>query len=438
MSIITSCQIEDENSPQPIDNFIKYYGEPETSYVLADIEVLYNEMGTVENFFLLGSRIIEDSSDLYLVKTDANGIQISDATFSFYDPSFGNSVDVAKKLKLSGDSLLVLGNTSFRSSTNSLLNGIIWTLLDTELLPILPFPSGNTLDTIVIDTTSAGRGIRGNDIVKTRDGNFVVVGNADDLSSGQEHFRLKLDAANPDVKIWNRPTEPSTVDDLVRVFEKPDGSLVFFGNTTNPGFDDGKGGVNVIWISANEDGGVNGGKSHGITVGTNRNANDVLMDAIEKPGGYAVTGTSNSGGNEFAFVMNMSSLGDLISGDTLTSIFRNGGNPLNTNGAALTRDANNDFIVVGRYVDFRPDNQEIISTSFDRAGEAMFIRTEQDASPVEGFETNYGLESGDDIASAVVTLEDGKIVVGATIDFGGGVTLMSLIKLNDTGRLDEE
>lgn len=434
LGLVFSCQIEEQDTPLPIDNFIKFYGEMSVSYTLADIGVHYNESGAVEAYFLLGTSFRENDSNLYIIKTNPEGSIVSDTTLSFGT----SALDVARRLHIAGDSVFVLGHTTFRSNSNNLLNGIIWTCLNANnLMPVIDFPSGHVLDTILIDTTSAGLSIRGNDILKTSDENVVIVGNFDQNPEDQQHFRLKLDVFNPDNLLWFRPNGVGTDDDLVRAFEEDDGSMVFIGNTQSPGSKRGEGGLNVTWIRTNSDGIPIDGKSHGVAIGNNINSNEYVADAIQKPGGYVVTGTSSGTFNEFAFTMNLSSNGDLLSGDTLTSLFKSrtiSTRSINSRGLAITRGINSDLFIVGVYPDFRPSS---LSNDINRGHEAMFIRVDQGGKPIEGFETHYGLENGDDMASAALTLPNGKILVGATIDFGSGITLMSLIKLNDTGLLDE-
>ena len=66
----------------------------------------------------------------------------------------------------------------------------------------------------------------------------------------------------------------------------------------------------------------------------------------------------------------------------------------------------------------------------------MFVKFSQGSAPVAGAESFFGLADGNDTVVDAVTLPDGKIVAVANVDFGGGVKLISIIKLNDDGSLD--
>lgn len=426
ISILVACQIEDDNAPTAEDAFIKYYGNEGFSYTLADLGVIYAGE-EVQNFIILGTQADEDlAQSIYVAKTDPSGFIISERTFSLDST---NSNDVATKLTITGDTLLVLGNTSFNGR-----QGIVWTLLNLDLNPIANFPNGRSLDTLM--NVNQNLGIRGSDIIKTNDNNFVIVGNYDKTSTIQQYFRTKISASNLDQKLWFRP--PDNVPggnghNHQRVFEESNDDLVLIGNVrTISG--EGEGGLNVSYIKTNSNGVNTNGQTYGLTIGSNLNANDLTKDAVRIPGGFAITGTSSLGNEEHAFAITISSTGILFSEDTISTAFLNGGVPINTNGNAITQGITNDLIIVGQYPDFRITSG---TNQIDRSAEIMFIRTDQSGERVEGLEANYGLESGEDVGTAVLTLRDGKIVIGSTVDFGSGVTLISLIKLNDTGQLDD-
>ncbi len=430
-----SCQIEDDNAPSPEDTFVKYYGNTGFSYTMADMGVIYDNNQEVQNFILLGTETSEDfSPSIYVAKTDPFGLIVAETTLFFNE----SSSDIASNMTItsSGDSILIVGNTTFLSDSGVPVSGIVWTCLDQDLSPIINFPSTGGLDTIVVDTTASRRGIRGSEIIKSRDGNFILVGNYDKTTGEQQYFRTKINASNPDQKLWFRP--PVDVPGGVghnhrRVFEEPNGELVFIGNVrTISG--EGEGGLNISYIRTNSSGVNVNGVSYGIDVGGNLNYNDLVLDAVKVTNGYAITGTSSFGNNAHAFILNILSSGVIFAEDTTGTAFLNNEEPINTNGRAITQGISKDLIIVGEYPDFRITNG---NTQIDKSGEIMFMRVDQQGERVPNFEANFGLEAGEDSGVVVVSLPDGRIVIGSTVDFGSGITLMSLIKLNDTGSIDD-
>ena len=152
--------------------------------------------------------------------------------------------------------------------------------------------------------------------------------------------------------------------------------------------------------------------------------NEVVSDAVQTFSGFAVTGTSTlSTEDSYAFFMNLTTSGSLIAADTLTSRFDPA---LQTNGRGIVQAADNDYIILGAYESFHrltPEG-EVIN---NRAGEALFMKVTPSGRSVE--EVHYGSVDG-------LLLPDNKIMVLAGMDFGGGVELVSLIKTNDSGKLE--
>lgn len=435
---LVACQIEDKDAPTPSESYIKYFGEANTSYDMVDMEVIYdaNDSTMINSVIMLGTRQQEDArSDIYLVKTDAIGTFIADTAYSFDL----DSDDVATHLSRAGDNILVVGNTS--TSPPGGLNGVIWNEFTTDLTPVSQPHPDTTLYSIFTDPTNPTR-ISANDMIQTNDGNFVMVGNYITQSGDQQYYRLKIDAtqkgnisypssaSNSDpALVWFFSAGVGAEDDLVRVFEEDNGGLVFIGNSSFSDID-GNGGVNVIVINATSTGSTSNRRSYGFNLNENSpNATDKMADAIAKQGGYAIVGTSTQGNSSQAFFIDTGapSLRRL-----LTSSFTLNDVGIKTEALGITQGANNDFMIVGRYPDFRIDTSK---GQENKRTEAMIYRTDQFGLPIAGLETNYGLILGDDKAVVAKTLPDGKILVGATIDFGN--SLMSLLKLNDSGQLDK-
>lgn len=439
---LVACRIEDKDAPKPEDSFIKYYGAASTSYEMVDMEIIYTDDTKTEvlNIIFLGTRTEEDSrSDIYLLKTDASGIFLADASFS-YD---SNSADVARQISTAGENILVVGNTTTSPDSDN-REGVVWNEFTLDLVPVTQ-PSANTTLFSIFGNPSNGNRVSGNDIIQTTDGNFVLVGNYITQTNDQQYFRLKIDASQKaDISYPSNPTNTDDAlmwfvsggvgasDDFLKVFENGT-QLAFIGNST---FKDSKdasiGGINVRVITANSVGVTVSDGSYGFNPkGANPNANDLMNDAIQIDGGYVITGTSSFGNDSRAFFISVGLDASRNASSILTSSFTLGADSIDNSGIGITRGIRNDYVIVGQYPDFRTGTGVV-----SKAAEAMFYRTNQDGEPLYGFESNYGLIDGDDRAVVAKTLPDGKIIVGSTIDFGGRSTLLSLIKLNDTGQLD--
>ena len=65
------------------------------------------------------------------------------------------------------------------------------------------------------------------------------------------------------------------------------------------------------------------------------------------------------------------------------------------------------------------------------------MKVDQALVPIPGNESNFGLTDGNDEFVDAVTTEDGSVVAVGNIDFGAGTKLISIIKLNDTGNLED-
>ncbi len=439
--LLLACQIEDKDAPTPAESYIKYFGEANTTYEMVDIEIIYDatDASIVNSIIMLGTRQREDARrDIYLVKTDAVGTFIADTAYS-YD---SDSDDEARQLSRAGDNILVVGNTTTSPETN--LSGVVWNEFTTDLIPVSIPNTDTTLYSIFTNPANPTQ-ISANDLIQTTsDGNFVMVGNYNTQAGDQQYYRLKIDAnqrghisypsdaSNEDpALLWFVSGGVGASDDLVRAFEETNGELVFIGNSTF--FDiDGNGGVNVLVVNATSSGATNNRRSYGFNLnGNNSNATDRMTDAVQKQGGYAIVGTSTQGNNlSQAFYIDSSVPSQRT---LLTSSFTLNDVSTRTNALGITQGPKNDFIIVGQYPDFRIDSGD---EQLNKGSEAMIYRTDQFGVKIDGFETNYGVIGGDDLAVVARTLPDGKILVGATIDFGSGSTLMSLIKLNDTGQLD--
>ncbi len=442
-AFLASCQIEDDNAPIPEDGFIKYFG------VLADqeakdLEPIWNaDSSDIEGFAILGSQQLEGESKEYFVAiTDASGNLVNSTTFGYNRPLgridiTGDGVpdtlqadDVPARITTLPNGYAVIGTSTFTIPPVDVvdLSVMSFAFLDRDL--------NRLADTVLVRTNfrpEIGQNDEsdfiGNDILRLSDGSILLVG-AQESSTDLDFFARRF-TLQPFSLIWEETygLKGGGLDDVfIRGFEKDNGNIALFGYSDDFG-NNGEGGTNVTFIELNTNGNIVSSNSLGIPDAGALLFDDVLTDVVEKPGGYMAVGTSTVNELTYSFFMDIDENGLSARKDTLGSEFVLSNVALQTQAFGVTASRSNDFIIVGQYPTFRTDDQS-------RGAEAMFLRINQIGEKVEGFENNYGLGDGNDSAVDAVVLPDGKIVVLATIDFGGGVKMISLIKLNDTGELD--
>lgn len=448
ITILISCQIEDDNAPLPEEGFIKYIGvlaEQEAK----DLEPIWNaDSSDIEGFVILGSQLLEGGTkDYYVARTDAAGNLINSTAFGYnrdlrqLDFDNDGEVDIflaedePSRIVTIPSGYAVIGTSTFSIPQIDLidLSVISYAFLDREL--------NRLQDTLFIRTNFRPNNrdesdFFGNDMLRLSDGSFLVLG-AQESSTDLDFFAQRF-SLQPRTLVWEETygLKGGGLDDVfIRGFEKDNGNIALFGYSDDFG-DNGEQGTNVTFIEVNTNGNIVGSNSIGIEDDLVFDFQDVPADVIQKPGGYLAVGTSTVDNNTFAFFMDIDENGLSSRKDTLSSEFTFAGDSLQTQALGVTASRSNDFVIVGQYPSFRTDANSRDGAA-SRGAEAMFMRINQLGEKVDGFENHYGLGDGNDSAVDAVVLPDGKIVVLATIDFGGSVKMISLIKLNDTGQLDQ-
>ena len=459
--IAISCQIEDDNAPSPDDSFIKYLGEFGDQEA-KDIEPIYAaDNVTIEGLVIFGTQRLEGNNtrDYSILRTDLSGNIVDSIT---YNPQVLEPVDWAEEdpstldLMMEGDETagqievlpnggyLIVGTTSFVDNILDVdIRYITGAILDADLNVTNSFHA--FADGITVDSQLD---LLGNDIISLSGDtdvngvpNILVVGSIETNppASDFDYYYSKLSGTDASL-LYSRtsgiPGQENN-DVLVRAFETETQTLALFGYTEKVGRGQGEG-TNVEYFEINYNGVIGGGAGvWGVPDVLDENNNvrefdDVLTAVIEKPGGYLAVGTSTVDVDNYMFFMDIDRSGNSLRRDTIGSDLLQNGRPLETEGLAVTATAANDFAILGNYTNYR-----VTTTGGDeaRGQEGMFIRVNQGGEKV-GFESNFGLSDGNDSIVDAITLPDGKIMVLATIDFGGGIRLISLIKLFDTGELD--
>lgn len=453
---VVGCHIEDKNAPQPRESFIKYFGEL-ADQEAADIQPLWNaDSSDVDAYLLFGTQEVEGQSrDYYVAVADPSGGLIRSKSFGFRLPVDGLDFtgdgvpdeiladETASRIHAISNGFVVVGTSTISSLVGQTTNGgnrsveildlsfatIAFFDLELNLLGDRVFPVFGDVDLF----NDQQLDLVGNDIIPLADGSFLLIG-AKETDTDLDFYARKFAISGTDVTVsWERTFGfiGGGLDDVfVKGFEKSNENLALFGYSEDLGTE-GEAGINVTFMELNKNGNVVRSNSNGMNDNAVFVADDVLEDVVEKPGGYLAVGTSAANDSTSAFFMDINSSGIAASKGVLNSDFTLNGQGLQTQGKAAAQTRSNDFVIVGNYPNFRTDSET-------RAGEAMFSRLDQGGSKRSGFEKNYGLGDGNDTAEGIVLLPDGKMVIIATVDFGGGVKMISLIKLNDTGELDRQ
>ncbi|MEO9484485.1 MAG: hypothetical protein ABJG47_13600 [Ekhidna sp.] len=449
--LIVSCQIEDDNAPSPDEAFIKYYGEL-TSYEASDIEVIYDATGEIaEGLVIFGSKINElGDNDYFVLRTDLQGNLIDSLSYR-YENETGQDFtgdNIPDDLKgddrssqihvVPGQGFIIIGTSSITQNTLGISDFQILTLgfLDNDLNL-----RGDTLVALASSPGNVDLDLMGNDAILLSDGNFLIAG-AIELDRGGgvtdfDNYILKFNFTNG-VSFEEIQGVPGAGEDdvLVRAFEKDNGNLVCIGYSNSPsllGENGGTNGTNVYYLELSPNGTPVNFYAYGMDDPDPSDGgvfNEQVNNVIETPSGYTVVGTSTTASDqEYAFLMNLSNNGLYLNASNhLNSIYNPDLSILQTRGFGVTQALNNELLLVGKYLSFT-------TASEARGGEGMFVQFDQSAQ-VTGAESFFGLADGDDGIVDAVTLPDGKIVAVANVDFGGGVKLLSIIKLNADGSLD--
>jgi hypothetical protein len=419
--LLTACM---ESDYTPEDRFVKFYGTS-GSYELADMKPILDGSGTLTGFVLLATRDLSNAltgTDMYLFSVDTRGRIAAGPAELFVDRGEGNVYnETASRVSVTADGFLVVGTASIDG-----VNHIVWQSVGSNI------PSGSITLQEIANADNAH--MWGSDIIATTDGNILMVGSKIDPDDDDEDFfytKIEPDGTPVFTRVQERN---ASTDRVIRVRERANGDFTLVGRT-NAISGNGEGGVNVERTVINGTNGfVNNSLIYGMTTtsGTNVsiNWNDEPSDIIIKAGGFAVVGTSTLGAGvslvSYPFLLNVDLDGVVTEKKHFQSDFSALG--LQGEGLGLTQSLSNDYVLVGRLKAF------LDAKGNSRQDEGLMVRTDQGGTPVTDI-LNFGLENGNDNLSRVATLPDGTIIMAGTYDFGSGLKLLALVKVNSFGEL---
>ncbi len=406
---IWSCAEEDVNSPSQSDVFIKYYGANANQAVdLATYTYLENDVEETGYMILAQNESDGIQSDFYLVRTDKYGNEVNSVIIDVAEAdsaSATSTVDIPKKIKPIGNGqFLVVGVIS--GSLNYLG---AWIEIDTSL------NSTNIHRVSDVETI---------DIIKTDDNEVIILGD-----QNERIVIRKLDF--DDNLIWSSEVDFTGDDEALALFENPNGNLFIVGSSR--AYEETEG-INIFALETNSRGTAE--SSDGVPKILNESTasnDDIPTAVIATPWGYSITGytlpNAQNGNEPQGFVVNVSRTANIL----YTHVFEFPSNSSNggfesTWPQALTVDYAGFLSVVGRLPEF-PGKQD----------EMMVMRIHPSLGLQEsdyGSCRSFGRATGDDVANAVITHPlDGDLVIAGTVDFGSGTSLISLMKLSETGDL---
>jgi uncharacterized delta-60 repeat protein len=364
-------------------SFAKTYGG--TSYDLA-----YSVQQTSDGGYIVAGFTYSFSagySDIFLVKTDANGNIIWAKTYG------GTNYNWARSVQQTSD-----GGYIVAGSTYSFGGGYY------DIFLIKTDASGN-----IIWAKTYG-GIYYSDyassVQQTSDGGYIVAGWTNSFGAGgYDAFLVKTDA-NGNI-IWAKTYGGTNWDYASSVQQTSDGGYIVAGYTESFG----AGGYDAFLIKTDANGNIIWAKTYG-GIGDNR-AYSVQQTS---DGGYIVAGRTNSfgGGGSDIFLVKTDANGNIIWAKTY------GGTNWDY-ASSVQQTSDGGYIVAGYTQSFGAGWEDIFLVKTDANGNIIWAKT-------------YGGTNVDTASSVQQTSDGGYIVAGYTQSFGEGGDIF-LIKTDANGNI---
>ncbi|MEQ8473162.1 MAG: hypothetical protein RIC35_18345 [Marinoscillum sp.] len=416
--ILGSCE-PPLDGPNPEDVYVKYYGQGTNEahgLVLTDGgDVIILATNTISN----------TNSDIYLIKTGIDGNEIQSVTLDISN----ESLDVPTKIK-------AIGNDEY------LVTGYI----DADPVVGVWFKINSSLEIISTDSTGASgynfiEGVYLTDIIKSTETDdaerFVVLGHTtqsiqNDPIDDPGNFQIFLSKVDDnDSTYWTKPHGKAGDDEATALYEKDNGSLMIIGTTQSASGN--YTGKNVSIIETTSRGTSDQNSRISGIPGSVAAADDIPYGVIKTPSGFSVVGSTRTASGQASFYMGLNHDGDTIAGRTHLLLPDNG---LASQAFSIVRTSTNEFIVVGSFPSFISGANEG-GNGTNKQEEMMVMKLSAFGEHREGYDQNFGSTSGNDQAKAVISLPGGDVLVAATVDFGSGVKLVTLMRLNQNGELKD-
>ncbi len=421
-----SCKVTDDESPDPSAVFVKYYGGSGSHN---GVDLIFNE--TMNEYILFGSQDASETSgedsrrDFYFVKVSSEGNQLQSVTFDVKG-RLGDD-EPSKIRQLDEDTYLFIGSSTLGDSTALIWGTIEHNELTDTLFHEIRKGSGSVLqgaDIAVIDTDS---------VMIFGSTNVPEVG--DNQLDGELQFYLSKRLIPTNLSSSTPRSWGDGGSDVAKIiYQTTSGGFILFGQTEVRGtaMND------VSKTSRGTNVSIQGTNSHGILDGSSgiygmegQNTNESVGDVLYVEGEYVITGTSINGGIANPYLLFVNSKGELRDSAVYKSGIVKNTFDEEANGYTLARTFDGGYLMMGSYNEFQLNSDQ----STRRLEEVMVMKTNSTGTHLTDYDDFYGLVSGNDRANASVTLPDGKVAVLCTFDFGSGVTLLGLMKINANGQL---
>lgn len=442
---LSGCTIDDVNSPKPEDFFIKFYG---SSQAEAMVDVLpYNN-----GYLLLGSTNSTMSGDMdyLLIKTDALGNQI-------WKESIGFIYNVASRESINGQDepsemiiyddvhIVIIGTTTFNITASNQGVRMFFAVVDVsgnmavvkgQNIIFPPIPSD--VNSIYLSNTSGNSLLRPKDLSGSFENALVIAGTTDSVSQKSSVpigtdlkdvliGKLLIDIATGKINSvsWLQRIGFSGSDFAVKALQSSNGNFNMVSITDRMSDFSGSG-LNILFNVIN----IDGSKGPEYIYGEG-SSNEVPVDMLVNGNNITILGNNTGVGvtkSSEAFLIGITANGGINFAPQKIII----PNQLATNNGniatGLTRLQNANFSVSGQILAYSDP------TGVNKQNEVFFYKTNQvgvlDSTSLQ----IYG-GIGNDAGQTIMQNADGTLIIGATIDFQGGATVMSLMKTNANGQL---
>ena len=325
-------------------------------------------------------------SDVYLLKTDANGDSLWAKTFGGANEDFGSSLE----LTLDGGYIIV-GRTTYGN-------------LDKDVYLIKTDANGDSLWTKTYGGSSVDFGLF---VVQTLDSGYIITGATESFGNGGRDIYLIKTDANGD-SLWTTTFGGSVFDVGNCVQQTTDGGYIIIGGTNSFG----NGDRDAYLIKTDEDGVEQWNQTFG---GTAYDVGNSVQQTTD--GGYIITGRTGSYG----------------SGDKDVYLIKT-----DANGDSLwTKTFGGSAFDLGTSVKQTPDGGYIISggTNSFGNGERDVYLIKTDGNGTELWNKTFGGSSVDIANSLQLTSDGGYIIIGFTEYQGNGDRDLLLIKTDGNGNI---
>lgn len=450
-----SCSPTDDSSPLPEDFFVKFYGAQsiERGKEILPLNDGFLMFGSTTSESLTGSN--NRDSDFYLVLTDNQGNETNESPEVFDAEGTSERTNQIpgniRTAEIGGGGFIMIGTTSVEEVVDEI------TIIHTDIIIYRLDESGGELWNNTYsnqDTSEEFSNEEGFDILQDSDGGFVMVGTTTGVdvdkkdfninTDDKDIFMLKVDASGE--KLWELTFGFNGTDQGRTILKNPAGGFAVLGST-NVDKDGAGGGENILFATTDANGGKGTEQFKAFGSGpASANHDYASTMRATTDGGFIIVGTSSEDDDVIndeldddnrIILMKVTAARTLTYFETLNINDEEAtGTVIPCNGNDVIELSTGGFLIGGKRIggDLEGDNS---------GEDAFLVKTNSFGKIVDDGGTileglwakKYG-GLGDDSANGLLELDNGKLVVVGTNDFGGTDSkMMMLMKLNRNGEL---